>query len=136
MTREEAIGLIQAAHIGYLGTVGTDNKPRVRPIGIHTVYDNDVYFFTFAGTRKVAELAGNPHVEVVWSNPKQLSQVRIRGESQLVTDEAVQQRFKNDEPIVAKLLPAGAEHLFRLYKIVPETVEAADGLVPYAPVSW
>jgi uncharacterized pyridoxamine 5'-phosphate oxidase family protein len=136
MTREQAIEFIKGAHFGFLATVGTDNCPRVRPIGIHTVYERDVYFFTFAGTRKVAELAANPQVEVVWTNPRTLAQVRVRGRSSLVTDEATQQRFRDEEPIVAKLLPAGAEHLFRLYKIQPEAVEAAEGLVPYQPVVW
>ena len=136
MTREQVIEFIKEAHFGYLATVGTDNKPRVRPIGIHTIYDNELYFFTFTTTRKVAEMNAKPHVEVVWVKTDKVSQVRIRGEASIVNDEIIHQRFREDEPIVAKILPSGAEHLFCLYKIKPEKVEVAEGLVPYAEVVW
>ena len=136
MTREETIELIKATHFGFLATIGTDNRPRVRPVGIHTVYGNDLYFFTFSNTRKCGELAANPHVEVVWTDAKSLSQVRMRGLCTVVEDPAVKQQFKEDEPFVSKILPPGAEHLFCLYRIEPEVVEAAEGLVPYLPVDW
>ena len=51
-------------------------------------------------------------------------------------DPAIQQRFKEDNPIVQKLLPPGAPDLFRLYKLQPETVEMVTGLVPYTRVAW
>ena len=63
-------------------------------------------------------------------------QVRIRGQAVAVEDEAMQQRFKADNPIVSKLLPPQAQHMFRLYKIQPETVEMAMGLTPYTAVEW
>ena len=136
MTRDQAIEFIKKTGIGYLATVDGNNSPCVRPMGIHTVYDDDIYFFTFKTTRKVAEMAGNPQVEVVWATPQNLSQVRVKGKVMFVDDEAVQERFKGDNPMVAKTLPAGAEHLFCLCKIIPEKVEAAEGLVPYSEVAW
>ena len=39
-----------------------------------------------------------------------------------------------DNPIVANLLPPPAQHLFRLYRLEPEKVYWAGGLVPYAEV--
>ena len=79
MNREEVIAYVQQVHFGYLATVGTDNTPRVRPIAIHNIYNNDFYFFTFGNTRKVAEMENNPQVEVVWSKLEEQSQVRVRG---------------------------------------------------------
>ena len=136
MTRDEAIAYIKEAHFGYLATVGTDNAPRVRPVAIDTVYGDDLYFFTFRTTRKVAEIEQNPQVEVVWSKLTDLSQVRVRGNIVVEEDPAIQQRFKDENPMVAKLLPAGAEHLFLLYKLVPEAVEVAQGMVPYTEIEW
>ena len=136
MTRDEVIAYIQDVHFGYLATVGTDGAPRVRPIGIDTVYDDDLYFFTFSTTRKVAEIDANPQVEVVWSKLADNSQVRIRGNATVVDDEATQQRFREENPIVAKLVPEEAQHLFQLYKIKPEKVQMAKGLVPYTEVAW
>ncbi|MFN2185748.1 MAG: hypothetical protein ACK2UU_17310, partial [Anaerolineae bacterium] len=64
------------------------------------------------------------------------SQVRIRGEMVLEEDPEIQQRFKEDNPIVAKMLPPGAPDLFRLYKLQPDVVEMAMGMVPYTQVAW
>ena len=136
MTREEVVGYIQEVQFGYLATVGADSAPRVRPVGIKDVYGDDLYFFTFATTRKVAEMEKNPQVEVVWSKLQDLSQVRISGKMVVEEDPATQQRFKEDNPIVSNLLPPGGEHLFRLYKLQPDRVYMAKGMVPYTEVDW
>jgi len=136
MTRDEVIEYIQKVQFGYLATVGADDAPRVRPVSIKDVYDDDFYFFTFSTTRKVAEMEANSQVEVVWSELKETSQVRVRGKAVVVEDEAMHKRFMEDNPMASKILPEGARHLFRLYKIQPEQVEAAKGLVPYTEVAW
>jgi uncharacterized pyridoxamine 5'-phosphate oxidase family protein len=136
MTRDQVISFIQQVKFGYLATMGADDAPRVRPIGMHTVYGDHLYFFTFANTRKVAEIESNPRVEVVWSRPEERSQVRIRGEMVAEEDAALQQRFRDDNPIVARMLPEAAQHLFRLYRLEPEVVEIAQGFVPYTDIDW
>jgi uncharacterized pyridoxamine 5'-phosphate oxidase family protein len=136
MTRNEVTAYIQDVHFGYLATTGTDGAPRVRPVGMHTVHGDYLYFFTFDNTRKVAEIADNPQVEVVWCKPQEQSQLRIRGKMSLEEDEAIHQHFKEDNPIVARMLPEEAQHLFRLYRFQPEAIEMARGLVPYTTVEW
>jgi uncharacterized pyridoxamine 5'-phosphate oxidase family protein len=136
MTRDDVVATIQQVHFGYLATVDADNAPRVRPVGMHTVYGDHLYFFTFCTTRKVAEIENNPQVEVVWCRPQEQSQVRIRGKMTVEEDAAIQQRFKEDNPMVAKMLPEGAEHLFLLYRLEPEVVEMAEGMVPYTVLEW
>jgi len=136
MNREEVITYIQEVHFGYLATVGMDEQPHVRPMGIHTVYDDSLYFFTFNHTRKVVEMENNPQVEVVWSKLEEQSQVRIQGRVFQETSKSIQQKFVADNPVASKLLPPEAQHLFRLYRLQPDTVEAAEGLVPYKLVDW
>lgn len=136
MNRDEAIAYIKEVEFGYLATIGTDNAPRVRPVGMKDVYGDALYFFTFRNTRKAAEVAANPQVEVVWSKPGTMSQVRVRGTMVEEADPAVCRRFKDDNPMVAKLLPPGAEGLFLLYKLEPQMVEAAQTLGPYTEVTW
>jgi uncharacterized pyridoxamine 5'-phosphate oxidase family protein len=136
MNRDETIAYIKEVEFGYLATVGADHAPRVRPVGMKDVYDDALYFFTFRNTRKAAEVAANPQVEVAWSKPGTMSQVRIRGTMAEETDPAIQQRFKEDNPMVARLLPPGAEGLFLLYRLTPQRVEAATTLGPYAEVTW
>jgi len=136
MIKDQAIAFIKQVHVGYLATLGADKTPRVRPISMHTVYDGNIYFFTFSTTRKVSEMEANQQVEAVWCSLENLYQVRIRGNAVMVEDEQVHKRFKDDDPKVARMLPPGTENLFRLYKIVPQTVEAAEGLVPYQQIEW
>jgi uncharacterized pyridoxamine 5'-phosphate oxidase family protein len=136
MTREETIAYIKEVRFGYLATVDADNAPRVRPVGIKDIYGDDLYFFTFVTTRKVAEIEKNPQVEVAWSKLTDQSQVRISGKMVVEEDPAIHQRFKEDNPIVTNLLPEGASHLFRLYRLQPEKVYIAKGLVPYTEVAW
>jgi uncharacterized pyridoxamine 5'-phosphate oxidase family protein len=136
LTRDDVVAYIKNVNIGYLATVGADGAPRVRPIGMHTVYDDSLYFFTFSTTRKVAEIDSHPQVEVVWCKLEENSQARIRGKMFVEEDEAIQERFKQDNPMVAQMIPQGAEHLFRLYRLEPEVVEMATGLVPYTVIEW
>jgi uncharacterized pyridoxamine 5'-phosphate oxidase family protein len=136
MTREQVTSYIQDVKFGYLATVGDDGAPRVRPVGIYTVYGDNLYFFTTANTRKVAEIDANPQVEVVWSKLEAQSQVRISGSMVVEEDPAIIRQFKADNPIVANLLPDAVQHLFRLYRLEPDKVYWAEGMVPYTEVVW
>lgn len=136
MEKQEIISYIKDVHFGYLATVGKDNRPRVRPVSIQSIYNNNLYFFTFLHTRKVQEMNTNPQVEVVWSKLEEQSQVRIGGKVILETDQKITQKFIADNPIVTKMLPPEARHLFQLYRLVPEMVEVAEGLVPYHQIEW
>ncbi len=136
MNKQEIVSYIKEVHFGYLATMGEGDRPRVRPIGIHNIYNDCLYFFTFGHTRKVAEMESNPHVEIVWSKLAENSQVRISGDAALETDEGIQQQFIADNPMVSNMLPPEARHLFRLYRITPQMVEVAAGLVPYTHVAW
>ncbi len=136
MEKQEIISYIKDVHFGYLATVGEDNHPRVRPVSIQSFYNNNLYFFTFLHTRKVLEMNNNHQVEVVWSKLEEQSQVRIGGKVMLETDQGITQQFIEDNPIVTKMLPPEARHLFQLYRLEPDKVEVAEGLVPYNHVEW
>jgi len=136
MTRDEIIAYIQQVRFGHLATVDANNAPHVRPIGIYNVYGDALYWFTLRNTRKVAEIDHNPRAEVVWSKLEEQSQVRISGKMVVEEDEAVIQQFKADNPIVANLLPDAVQHLFRLYKLRPDKVYWAKGMVPYTEIAW
>jgi len=135
-TRDQVVEFIRDVKFAYLATLGTDGVPRARPLAAHTVYGDAVYFFTFKTTRKVGELAAHPHAELVWARLQDNAQVRMRGSVALEEDVEVQRRFKVDNPMVARMLPPGAEQLFALFKLTPEVVEAVVGLKPYAQVAW
>jgi uncharacterized pyridoxamine 5'-phosphate oxidase family protein len=134
--RDQVIEFIKDVKFAHLATLGTDNEPRARPLAAHTVYGDAVYFFTFKTTRKVAEIAAHPQAELVWTRLQDNAQVRMRGPVTLEEDAQVQARFKTDNPMVARMLPPGAERLFALFKLMPEVVEAVVGLKPYTQIAW
>lgn len=136
MNKQEVISYIKKVHFGYLATVDEKKQPRVRPIAIHNVYNDHLYFFTFGHTRKVQELKNNPYVEIVWSNLSELSQVRIGGTVTLETSNKIENQFINDNPMVTQMLTPEIKHLFQLYEFQPEKVEVAVGLVPYEEINW
>jgi uncharacterized pyridoxamine 5'-phosphate oxidase family protein len=136
MTREQAIQFIRRARFGYLATTDGNGGVSVRPVAIDTVYGDDLYFFTFVTTAKVGQIAANPRVAVVWSDVEALSQVRMTGIARREEDASVIERFKADNPMVQTMLPPGAEELFALYRVEPQRVQAAEGLVPYSDVTW
>ncbi|MBN1260144.1 MAG: pyridoxamine 5'-phosphate oxidase family protein [Anaerolineae bacterium] len=135
-TREQVIAFIKDVKFGYLATIGPDNAPRVRPVGAYTVYGDALYFFTFKMTRKVTEITAHPQAEIAWARLNDNAQVRMRGALSLEEDPDVQARFKADNPMVAQMLPPGADQLFALFKLEPEVVEAVIGLKPYNQVTW
>jgi uncharacterized pyridoxamine 5'-phosphate oxidase family protein len=135
-TREQVIEFIKDIKFAHLATLGTDNVPRARPLVAHTVYGDAVYFFTVKTTRKVAEIAAHPQAELVWTRLQDNAQVRMRGPVTLEEDAQVQACFKADNPMVGRMLPPGAEHLFALFKLMPEVVEAVVGLKPYTQIAW
>jgi uncharacterized pyridoxamine 5'-phosphate oxidase family protein len=136
MTRDEAIQFIERAHFGYVATHDLDSGVSVRPVAIDTIYGRDLFFFTFATTPKVRQIAANPHVSVVWADVSALTQVRVKGTAYVEEDPAVITRFKDDNPMVDTMLPPGTEGLFVLFRVQPELVQAAQGLVPYETVDW
>ena len=74
---------------------------------------------------------GNPQVEVVWAKVDGTEQERVKDKAAVEEDQAIQQWFRDDNSIVSQIIAPGAGHIFSLYKIQPEKVEAAQGLVPY-----
>lgn len=73
---------------------------------------------------------------MVWSKLEEQSQVRIKGMVAIEEDKAIHEQFRNDNPMIANMLPEEAQHLFCLYKLQPDVVEMAKGLVPYTKVAW
>jgi uncharacterized pyridoxamine 5'-phosphate oxidase family protein len=134
--RDQVVEFIDKVKFAYPATLGTDSVPRARPLAAHTVYGDAVYSFTFRTIRKVAELAAHPQAELVWCRLQDRAQVRMRGPVALEQDAEVQARFKAGNPMVAQMLPPGAEHLFALFRLTPEVVEAVVGLKPYTQVAW
>lgn len=136
MDQAEITRYIRESRIACLASVDEEGAPRVRPMGMGTVYDGRIYFFSFATTSKVSEFATDSRVEIVWSRPDEHSQVRVCGSVALEEDTCVVRRFRKDNPVVDRMVPSEAAPRFRLYRVEPQKVRVALGFVPYTEVPW
>lgn len=137
MNKEEAKEFIGKVHIGHLATIGTDNKPKVRPVGAGIFYGDDVYFFTLSSRNKHAEMQANPNVEIVWYTFENEIQVHVKGKAYLVKDESLRQRFREQVGVIDKLVPEELRPNYVLYRIHPDKVEMSKGFATaYTEIPW
>jgi len=67
-----------------LATATPDGRPSVRMVLTKGFDDSGIVFFTNYGSRKAAELEGNPHAALVFHWPELGRQVRVEGEASRV----------------------------------------------------
>lgn len=81
-----------------LATVRRDGKPANRTVVFRGFFNgtDDLIFHCDNRSRKVDELAGNPHAEVAWYFPESREQYRIAGTVEIIGD-------SNPDPQLAKV---------------------------------
>jgi general stress protein 26 len=126
-TRATIRRIVEGCVYGNLATIGTDGlTPRVRPVCAFLEPDFTILVPSHTATRKIAEIAANPRVEIVFCDTEHW-QVRFRGEARVETDKAVKKRLI--ETTLSPKLWLGffprAEHdeRFVLYRIHSKSVE-------------
>ena len=82
--------LIKDIHFAMLTTVTAEGSLRSRPMATQSQrdFDGDLWFFTQASSAKVAEIAGNPQVNLSYSSADENRFVSISGQASLVRDRA------------------------------------------------
>jgi general stress protein 26 len=73
-----------------LTTKAEDGYLRSRPMSNNgeVEFDGDVWFFSAADSRKVADIEGDPFVELSYSDPKRFLFISMSGEAAIVHDVA------------------------------------------------
>ena len=119
-TLAKAKKLVGEVMAGHLAT--TDGgQPRVRPIAMRWVGENELWFATYTGSRKVAQLEANPAVEVAFSDP-QWNHVRLCGDASMSQD-ADREKLLGLIPELAQHFAGPADPNFTLVKIALECAE-------------
>lgn len=112
MTREEAIRKItteiKGIRIAMVTTVGEDGEMHSRPMAARDMEaDGTLWFFTAANSGKAIELAGDPHVNVAFSDPETNRYVSIAGHAHVVLDKQKAAQLWN--PTLKSWFPDGLE---------------------------
>ena len=88
LAREKVWSMIRDTRVAML-TSEDNGSLRSRPmVAAQTEFDGHLWFFTRAGSRKVAEVEQEEHVCVSYADPKQENYVSLSGTAHLVRDRA------------------------------------------------
>ncbi len=95
MTREGIYEFISRQKTSVISSVSEDGYPATRALIQPVLIDgNDIYFATYTSSRKVAHYRQNPKACVYfYEKGRSFSGVEIKGKMEVLTDEAVKQRF-------------------------------------------
>ncbi len=99
--RELVNGHTKKRHPFRYFTLGTINagKPRQRTVVLRKLLpDMSLLLYTDRRSQKVADIARNPAVSALFYHPKQLLQLRIDGQAELITDATELQNYWNNIP--------------------------------------
>lgn len=107
-SQEKLIELIKSERVCMLTTVDENGDFCARPMGMQEVeFDGDLWFFTYANSRKVFHIMNDPKVGVSISNQKDSSWVSISGEAEVVDDMQKKEELWN--PVLKAWFPDGLE---------------------------
>lgn len=124
-----------------LGTINAD-KPRQRTVVLRKVLpDMSLLIYTDLRSQKVADITSNSAVSALFYHPKQLLQLHIDGQAELITDATELQNYWNNIPECSRkdyitTKPPGTDisnpdhvtydpetNYFTAIKIIPDTIE-------------
>jgi general stress protein 26 len=84
---EEIWALIKHAHSALLVTVSRDGSLDSRPMGcVQGEFDGRIWFFTFANSAKLEEIAGNDRVLISYAQPSKYEYVSLTGRARISFD--------------------------------------------------
>ncbi|MEF2966638.1 pyridoxamine 5'-phosphate oxidase family protein [Paenibacillus sp. M1] len=136
MNQEEFSKWIKDVSIAYLATYDSGkDQPYVRPVDAGTVYNGKIYFSTFSDTDKVKQINTCHNVELTYFDAG--SQLRIAGRVEFVGEQAEQERFLADNPIISNTFSGEKRKQFTLFQVIPHEVRymGEDDSV-YTAVDW
>ena len=115
--------MIAEARICMLTTMTADGKHVSRPMALQDVeFDGDLWFFAYSDSDLVGQIAGNPQVNVAFSDSKQHNWVSVSGAAEQVHDPAKAKELWN--PMLKAWFPDGLDTpTLTLVKVHTETAE-------------
>ncbi len=126
-TRETIVRIIKSCVYGDLATIcPIENSPRVRPVCAFLQDDLSLLIPSHSETRKIAELAANPKVEICFVDSEHW-QVRVSGTAEEVRDASVKKTLIENTlspQLWRGFFPGGeTDERFVLYRILPKSFE-------------
>jgi len=121
--RDKVKAMVADAKICMLTTMTADGKHVSRPMALQEVeFDGDLWFFTYADSDVIEQIATHPQVNVAFSDPGQHNWISLAGAAVRVDDRAKAEELWN--PLLKAWFPDGLETPgLTLVKVQTETAE-------------
>ena len=122
MTKEEIFKIINENPVFYLATCA-DNQPRVRGMRLYRADENGIIFNTSTTKELHKQLQKNPCVELCFYDSREAVQIRIRGEAELFTDEAIKKEIAERMPALKPLILGEGDKSLAVYRLAKGKVK-------------
>jgi uncharacterized pyridoxamine 5'-phosphate oxidase family protein len=122
---------LNKSQVHYFATIGTDNKPKVRPFQFMFEEAGKLYFCTSNQKMVFKEIQNNPHVEIS-SSLEDFSWLRLNGKVVFSDDLTLKQKVLDLSPIVQSIYNTADNPAFELFYLdkAHETIADFSGKPP------
>lgn len=118
---QRAKDLVGKVVVGQLATAG-DDGPHVRPLAMKWVGERELWFATYAGSRKVGQIERNAAVEVCFHD-EQWTHARLNGQASMTKDDADRQKLFGMIKELEQHFSGPTDPNYTLVKIAIERIE-------------
>lgn len=119
------VEFLKKSQVHYLATIGTDNKPKVRPFQFMLEDEGKLYFCT-ANTKPVyQELRNNPDLEFCASGDN-FSWLRLRGRAVFTGDLGIKAKVQEASPLVKSIYKTPDNPEFEVFYLESAVATIAD----------
>lgn len=102
----------------YIGLVGLDGKPKVKPFEFKIERDGKLYFDVLKSQETYREIENNPYVEVTVANKEKAEWIRLSGKVRFVLDPSLRRSLIAASPILRSVCESDDDE-----NVVPFTLD-------------
>ncbi|MBI5440012.1 MAG: pyridoxamine 5'-phosphate oxidase family protein [Deltaproteobacteria bacterium] len=123
--RNTVIDFLSKSQVQQLATVGTDNRPKVRPFQFMLEREGRLYFCTSNQKEVYRELRNNPYVELCASG-ENFSWLRLSGRAVFSDDLDVKAKVQEASPLVKSIYGTPDNPAFEVFYLEATVATIAD----------
>jgi len=122
---KRVVDFLTQSQVQYLATVGTDQKPKVRPFQFMLEDGGKLYFCTANQKPVYRELRQNPYVEFCASGPN-FSWLRLSGKAVFSADLGLKAKVQEASPLVKSSYQTPDNPAFEIFHLEEAVATIAD----------
>jgi len=122
---QDVIKFLKDNPVQFFGTVGLDDRPKVRPFQFMIKKDGKLYFCTSNQKSVYNEMKKNPYVEICSSSP-QFSWIRLSGKVVFSSDIKIKKEIIENSGLVKSIYKTADNPAFEIFFLSDATAVIRD----------